>query len=338
VSALAGLPPELARLLVEFHDAECAATAAQHRAVYSDAAEVDDAAFAPIEAAEKRARSASDALAAWTRAALSAPPDAPVDVERLACDLYGLLAGYSDRQPWLRATTAVRERWSAAVSKVVEHALSRTLATQAARVAELEARCATLRSMLNVRDAEPIVEAVNADLARRAAEWERMADDVAAANVEASARIAELEAEVARLTALVSLPHCDHVKPCTCGSGGHPRKCERHPGRFSIHCMELSMDSRVVAARDDQWASVLGGILEAALTEDGDGEDERLERAAAVTAAKVAGWCERAAELERHLRTAVAIARRGVVAEASAKEWEAVLTQPGGPAAENPER
>jgi hypothetical protein len=67
------LPPDLYRLLVEHAEAERHATAEQHRAVYSPAAEVDDAAFALVEAAEKRARAASDALAAWTRTNLLTP-------------------------------------------------------------------------------------------------------------------------------------------------------------------------------------------------------------------------------------------------------------------------
>lgn len=36
---------------------------------------------------------------------------------------------------------------------------------------------------------------------------------------------------------------------CTCGSGGHPRKCARHPGAFDRHCEELNM-----IARDEEQA------------------------------------------------------------------------------------
>jgi hypothetical protein len=116
------------------------------------------------------------------------------------------------------------------------------------------------------------------------------------------ARCEAAEAEVARLRALVSLPHCDHTKPCTCGSGGHPRRCERHPGRFAMHCMDLTMDARAVAARDEQWATVLGAILGKSLAEDGDDEGERLERAAAVVARHAADSA-RLRERERALVT-----------------------------------
>ena len=31
--------------------------------------------------------------------------------------------------------------------------------------------------------------------------------------------------------------------PCRCGSGGHPRKCERHPWAFDAHVMELNYEN-----------------------------------------------------------------------------------------------
>lgn len=30
---------------------------------------------------------------------------------------------------------------------------------------------------------------------------------------------------------------------CTCGSGGHPRKCEKHPWAFSAHAADLNHDA-----------------------------------------------------------------------------------------------
>lgn len=30
--------------------------------------------------------------------------------------------------------------------------------------------------------------------------------------------------------------------PCTCGSGGHPRHCKRHPDAFEAHVMEMNRD------------------------------------------------------------------------------------------------
>ena len=70
------------------------------------------------------------------------------------------------------------------------------------RIAALESRVALFRSLVNVRGGDETIEQiaarVDADLARRAAEWEQMADDLGAANVMASARIAVLEAELAR--------------------------------------------------------------------------------------------------------------------------------------------
>lgn len=76
------------------------------------------------------------------------------------------------------------------------------LAARDERIAALESHVAFFRaffrSLVNVRGGDEAIEQiaarVGADLARRAAEWEQMADDVGAANVEASARIAALEA------------------------------------------------------------------------------------------------------------------------------------------------
>jgi hypothetical protein len=28
---------------------------------------------------------------------------------------------------------------------------------------------------------------------------------------------------------------------CTCGSGAHPRRCERHPNRYEAHCEEINL-------------------------------------------------------------------------------------------------
>ena len=44
----------------------------------------------------------------------------------------------------------------------------------------------------------------------------------------------------------------DTQTPCTCGSGGHPRKCKRHPLRFKMHCAELD-----AAAREEERLDTL---------------------------------------------------------------------------------
>ena len=39
------------------------------------------------------------------------------------------------------------------------------------------------------------------------------------------------------------------AQPCTCGSGGHPRECAKHPLAKELHCAEMSLDN-VTAERD----------------------------------------------------------------------------------------
>lgn len=63
----------------------------------------------------------------------------------------------------------------------------------------------------------------------------------------ASTALAARDERIAALEALVSLPHCDHTKPCTCGSGGHPRKCNRHPNAYRHHVAELNAIGSVEA-------------------------------------------------------------------------------------------
>lgn len=33
------------------------------------------------------------------------------------------------------------------------------------------------------------------------------------------------------------------AEPCTCGSGGHPRECVKHPISFELHCAEISIEN-----------------------------------------------------------------------------------------------
>lgn len=167
--------PELERLLVEHAEA------------------VEAYAAAPgfgrrDEDARRRLAVANDALAAFTRRAQAAPP-APVDgeIERLVEDLIG--EGCKALAPSEPKVRAARTALLAAIA--------RALSDRDAQVADLERHAAFFRSLVNVRadgSVEQIAALVDADLARRAATWERLADEVAAANVEASARIAALEA------------------------------------------------------------------------------------------------------------------------------------------------
>ena len=38
-------------------------------------------------------------------------------------------------------------------------------------------------------------------------------------------------------------------KDCTCGSGGHPRHCEKHPHRLGMHCAELDVENELAELR-----------------------------------------------------------------------------------------
>lgn len=77
---------------------------------------------------------------------------------------------------------------------------------------------------------------------------------------------------------------------CTCGSGGHPRRCELHPDRYELHCLEMSYevvreerDAALEAAKKIglQHTSVVSDLLrlERAVTDyfDAFGEHERGE-------------------------------------------------------------
>src|SRR5688572_20334772 len=35
----------------------------------------------------------------------------------------------------------------------------------------------------------------------------------------------------------------DDIEHCTCGSGGHPRKCDLHPDEYYLHCFDLDISS-----------------------------------------------------------------------------------------------
>jgi hypothetical protein len=51
----------------------------------------------------------------------------------------------------------------------------------------------------------------------------------------------------------------DHAR-CTCGSGGHPRYCEKHPERYDQHVAELNHEGELDDARREgkiealEWA------------------------------------------------------------------------------------
>lgn len=40
-----------------------------------------------------------------------------------------------------------------------------------------------------------------------------------------------------------SHPTCQLTRWCTCGSGGHPRPCEAHPGAYEEHLAELNEEA-----------------------------------------------------------------------------------------------
>jgi hypothetical protein len=62
---------------------------------------------------------------------------------------------------------------------------------------------------------------------------------------------------------------------CTCGSGGHPRHCARHPCAYEEHCRQLTIESQLDAWTD--WAKGYGyGAEEADAARDAIGE--RLDR------------------------------------------------------------
>lgn len=52
-------------------------------------------------------------------------------------------------------------------------------------------------------------------------------------------RIVELETDLKKLQTLLRELRALDVR-CTCGSGGHPRICKRHPWGYERHCMELN--------------------------------------------------------------------------------------------------
>ena len=132
---------------------------------------------------------------------MTAPPDLDA-IEALVGELDD--AAYDHGEKILgdsRAFTGAKQGRGDARTALLT-AIRLALTARDERIAALESRCATLRSLVNVRGGDEAIEQiaarVDADLARRAAEWEQMADDLGAANVEASARIAALEAELAR--------------------------------------------------------------------------------------------------------------------------------------------
>ena len=127
---------------------------------------------------------------------MTAPPDLDA-IEALVGELDD--AAYDHGEKILgdsRAFTGAKQGRGAARAALLA-AIRIALTARDERIAALESRCAFFRSLVNVRGGDEAIEQiaarVGADLARRAAEWERTADEVAAVNVEASARIAALE-------------------------------------------------------------------------------------------------------------------------------------------------
>lgn len=55
----------------------------------------------------------------------------------------------------------------------------------------------------------------------------------------------EARAELADLRARGVVPDAD----CTCGSGGHPRPCAKHPHRMEMHAREIDMENALDEAR-----------------------------------------------------------------------------------------
>ena len=69
----------------------------------------------------------------------------------------------------------------------------------------------------------------------------------------ATAEIERLTAELAAANTLIASyesPTCDHRHPCRCGSGGHPRRCERHPNAYDRHIVELNAIGKTEAERE----------------------------------------------------------------------------------------
>lgn len=102
-----------------------------------------------------------------------------------------------------------------------------------------------------------------------AIEWNRDADPLAIVALRnATDAIAAVCDELERVRALVSSyesPTCDHRHPCRCGSGGHPRRCERHPLAYDRHIAELNAIGVEESRIDDQAARI--ATLEAELAQ-----------------------------------------------------------------------
>lgn len=56
--------------------------------------------------------------------------------------------------------------------------------------------------------------------------------------VNACTEIQRLQAELETLRDTIKMP-----TPCTCGSGMHPRRCEKHPQGFDLHAMTLDYEN-----------------------------------------------------------------------------------------------
>lgn len=102
-----------------------------------------------------------------------------------------------------------------------------------------------------------------------------------AENESLRARIRQLEAEVERLT-----------KPCRCGSGAHPRFCERHPEWMERHAFEIRYEQAIEAEEELRAAAQERDRQIAVLEQERDDDTALIRRLNATVAA-------RAEEIER---------------------------------------
>lgn len=59
---------------------------------------------------------------------------------------------------------------------------------------------------------------------------------------------------------------------CTCGSGAHPRKCDKHPELYRLHIAELNVEAHLPDEPDaqaamDELGAAIRGALKARLKE-----------------------------------------------------------------------
>lgn len=67
---------------------------------------------------------------------------------------------------------------------------------------------------------------------------------------------------------------CDEIErrrasdlPCTCGSGGHPRECAKHPLAMELHCAEMSLENGAVRVHElKTWPEYLDALIDGSKT------------------------------------------------------------------------